>query len=238
MEEGTVMRLALSHSWDLPASEARNLQTRLAERVITETTFEADSVRTVAGIDVSIRGDRARAAVVVLALPELVPVDCALAEAPVSFPYVPGLLAFREGPSVLAALEGLRVWPDLLIFDAQGVAHHRRLGLAAHMGVILDWPSIGCAKSRLVGSYEEPGNKVGDWTLLHDKGEIIGAVVRSRAGVKPLYVSIGHRVDLATAVDCVLRCTEGYRLPETTRLAHKAAGGAEIKLPHGSCSGP
>jgi deoxyribonuclease V len=238
MEEATVMNLAVSHSWDLQASEARDLQARLAEKVITETTFDAASVRTVAGIDVSIRSDRAQAAVVVLALPELGPVDCALAEAPVPFPYVPGLLAFREGPSVLAALERLRVRPDLLIFDAQGVAHHRRLGLAAHMGVILDWPSIGCAKSRLVGSHEEPGGKVGDWTLLYDGSETIGAVVRSRAGVKPLYVSIGHRVDLPTAVDCVLRCTRGFRLPETTRLAHKAAGGANIKVPHAGYSRP
>jgi deoxyribonuclease V len=230
------MRLVMSHPWDLPASEAMALQTRLADRVVAETTFDPDAVQTVAGVDVGFQGDVARAAVVVLSFPELEPVDCALAETPVTFPYVPGLLAFREGPSVLAALEKLAIWPDLLVFDAQGLAHPRRLGLAAHLGVILDWPSIGCAKSRLVGAHDEPGEAVGDWVSLHDKGQTIGAVVRTRAGVRPLFVSIGHRVDLPTAIGFVLRCTRGYRLPETTRYAHKVAGGA--KLPVGGTQPP
>ncbi len=224
------MRLAISHSWDLPTDEAKALQAELAEKVVTETTFAPALVRTVAGVDVSIRGGMAYAAVVTLSFPELEPVDYALAEAPATFPYVPGLLAFREGPIVLAALDKLRIWPDLLLFDAQGLAHPRRMGLAAHMGVILDWPSIGCAKSRLVGVHEEPGENVGDWAPLMDENQRIGAVVRSRARVKPLFVSIGHRVDLSTAVDFVLRCGRGYRLPETTRYAHKAAGGAPIEL--------
>lgn len=224
------MKLAISHPWDLSTSEAMALQSRMAQKVSAKTTFDLASVQTVAGVDVGFRGDVARAAVVVLGFPGLDPVDWALAETPVTFPYVPGLLAFREGPSVLAALEKLATWPDLFIFDAQGVAHQRRLGLAAHMGVILDWPSIGCAKSRLVGRHDEPGNAVGEWARLDDKGETIGAVVRSRAGVKPLYVSIGHRVDLHTAIDFVLRCTRRYRLPETTRFAHKVAGGAELQI--------
>jgi deoxyribonuclease V len=224
------MRLAVSHPWDLPTDEATALQTRLADMVVAETTFDPGAVQTVAGVDVGFQDDVARAAVVVLSFPELEPVDCAVAETPLTFPYVPGLLAFREGPSVLAALEKLAIWPDLLVFDAQGLAHPRRLGLAAHLGVILDWPSIGCAKSRLVGAHNEPGEAVGDWVLLHDKGQTIGAVVRTRAGVKPLFVSIGHRVDLPTAIGFVLRCTRGYRLPETTRYAHKAAGGAKLPL--------
>ena len=224
------MKVAVSHPWDLPPTEAKALQAQLAEKVTAKTTFEPSGVETVAGVDVSFHGDVARAAVVVLSFPALEPMDCARAEVPVSFPYIPGLLAFREGPSVLAALERLTTWPDLFIFDAQGLAHPRRLGLASHMGVILDWPSIGCAKSRLTGNHEEPGNVVGEWVPLSSADQIVGAVLRNRAGVKPLYVSIGHRVDLPTAVDFVLRCSKGYRLPETTRYAHKVAGGADLHI--------
>jgi deoxyribonuclease V len=224
------MKLSISHRWDLSPTEARALQSELAARVIAQTTFDPAAVHTVAGVDVSIRGDMARAAVVVLRLSDLEPVDCAVHEEPATFPYNPGLLTFREGPAVLGALERLTIWPDLLIFDGQGIAHPRRIGLAAHMGVILDHPSIGCAKSRLTGTHADPGNEVGDGEPLLDEQDVIGAVVRSRAGVKPLYVSIGHRVDLPTAVSLVLRCTQGFRLPETTRYAHKVAGGADLCL--------
>jgi deoxyribonuclease V len=224
------MNLSISHRWDLSPAEARALQLELAERVIVETTFNPSKVRTVGGVDVSIRQGMARAAVVVLGLTDLKPVDCAVSEAPATFPYIPGLLTFREGPTVLRALDKLTIWPDILLFDGQGIAHPQRIGLAAHMGVILDHPSIGCAKSRLTGTHAEPGEKVGDWESLTDDREIIGAVVRSRTGVKPLYVSIGHRVDLGTAISLVLRCTRGYRLPETTRYAHRVAGGADLGL--------
>ena len=224
------MKPAISHPWNLTPSEAKALQLQLAARVITETTFEPADVRTVAGIDVSIREGRAWAAVVVLSFPDLQPVALALSNAPADFPYIPGLLTFREGPSVLAAFEHLHIWPDLLVFDGQGIAHPRRIGLAAHLGLMLDRPSIGCAKSRLTGSYQEPGEAVGDWTPLFDSQETIGAVVRTRTRVKPVFVSIGHRIDLPTAVDLTLRCTRGFRLPETTRYAHKAAGGAELAL--------
>jgi deoxyribonuclease V len=217
------MELAISHPWDLSTDEARALQEHLAGKVVATTSFEPTALRTVAGVDVGLRCNIARAAVVVLRFPELEPVEYATTQAPVSFPYVPGFLAFREAPSVLAALERLETWPDLFIFDAHGLAHPRRLGLACHMGVILDSPSIGCAKSRLVGSHDVPGNRFGDWVPLTDEGEIIGAVVRSRPGVRPIYVSVGHRVDLETAVGMVLRCTRGFRLPETTRYAHRAA---------------
>lgn len=218
------MQLAISHRWDLSVQEARALQPKLAEQVLDQTTFDPATVKTVAGVDVGFRNKIAHAAIVVLSYPDLRPVDKAVGQAPVTFPYVPGLLTFREGPSVLNALERLTTWPDLLIFDGHGVAHPRRVGLAAHMGVILDHPSIGCAKSRLIGTYDEPGECVGDWTPLIDEGQIIGAVVRSRAKVKPLFVSTGHRVDLETSVAVILGCTRGYRLPETTRLAHKLAG--------------
>ena len=224
------MNLSISHRWDLSPSEAKALQRRLAERVIAETTFDPTAVRTIAGVDVSIRGGMARTAVVTLELADLEPVDCAVDQAPVTFPYIPGLLTFREGPSVLRALEKLTIWPDLLLFDGQGIAHPRRFGLAAHMGVILDHPSIGCAKSRLTGTHADPGDEVGDWEPLYDRDEVVGAVVRSRAGVKPLYVSVGHRVDLPTAIALVLRCTRGFRLPETTRYAHKVAGGTDLCL--------
>jgi deoxyribonuclease V len=157
-------------------------------------------------------------------------VDSARADRPITFPYVPGLLTFREGPVVLAALEQLTTWPDLFIFDGHGLAHPRRVGLAAHLGILLDQPSIGCAKSRLTGTHAEPDSDIGNWTPLIDGGETIGAVLRTRKNTKPVFVSIGHRIDLPTAIEFVLRCTRGYRLPETTRWAHKVAGGAELDL--------
>jgi len=221
------VRWTLPHAWDLPVEEARGVQVGLAGQVIARTTFSPADLRTVAGVDVAFRGDRALAAVVVLSFPQLEPVESAQAEAAVTFPYVPGLLAFREAPAVLQALERLDTWPDLLIFDAQGLAHPRRLGLAAHLGVILDCPSIGCAKSRLCGHNDEPGEAAGDWMPLVDGDETIGAVLRTAARKKPVYVSIGHRVDLPTAVDLVRACTRGHRLPETTRHAHRLAGSSE-----------
>jgi deoxyribonuclease V len=224
------MKLALSHRWDLSVAEAQALQSQLVKKVIVKTTFDPSSLRTVAGVDVSVRKNTAWAAAAVLDFGSLQPLDYAVAETPVAFPYVPGLLAFREGPCVLEALQRLQVWPDLFIFDGHGLAHPRRIGLASHMGVILDHPSIGCAKSRLIGTHDQPGNVVGDWSPLCDKGEAIGAVVRSRPGVKPLYVSIGHRVDLDTAIDIVLRSLGKYRLPETTRHAHRLAGGIEPQI--------
>jgi deoxyribonuclease V len=228
----TQVELAISHPWDLSTSEAKALQPRLAEQVISATTFDPASIRTVAGVDVGFKGGIARAAVIVISFPQLEPVDHALAETEANFPYVPGLLTFREGPSVLAACEKLSIWPDLFIFDGHGVAHPRRIGLAAHMGVILDWPSIGCAKSRLVGTHAEPGDVKGDWVPLYDKSTVIGAVVRSRPGVKPLYISTGHRIDLPTAMQLTLSCTRQYRLPETTRYAHKVAGGMKLLIEH------
>ena len=175
------------------------------------------------------KGDLARAAVVVLDVASLEPVDWVVATAEIPFPYVPGLLTFREGPGVLAALEKLTTWPDLFVFDGHGQAHPRRMGLASHLGVILDEPSIGCAKSRLTGEYEEPTEEVGAWSPLWDEEEIIGAVLRTRSSVRPVFVSTGHRVDLMTAIDVILSCTKGYRLPETTRYAHKVAAGRTPK---------
>ena len=222
------MKIISPHRWDVSPSEAVEIQQRLRSRVSTERTF--GQVNTVAGVDVSIKSEVARAAVVVLSYPELTPLDYSLAELPAKFPYIPGLLAFREAPAVLAALEQLKTEPDLFIFDAQGLAHPRRLGLATHLGVIIDRPSIGCAKSRLCGSHREPGSERGSYAHLYDDDEIIGAVVRTRTGVKPLYVSIGHQVDLPAATEYVLGCCTKYRLPETTRYAHRAAGGERLQI--------
>jgi deoxyribonuclease V len=221
--------VAITHRWDLSPQEAFALQSELAAQV--ETQARLGSIQCVAGVDVSIRDDVARAAVVVLDIQSLAPIDYAVATRPVTFPYIPGLLAFREGPTVLEAIERVTVRPDLLIFDGQGLAHPRRLGIASHIGVLVDLPSIGCAKSRLCGQYKEPGQDAGGYSYLVDKGEIIGAVLRMRRRVKPVYISIGHRIDLATSIEYVLRCGRGYRLPETTRWAHRVAGGQTPPLP-------
>ena len=141
------------------------------------------------------------------------------------FPYVPGLLSFREAPLTLAACEKLTLTPDLILVDGQGIAHPRRLGLACHLGLFLNMPTIGCAKSRLCGSHEMPGVEAGSYAEVIDKGEVIGAALRTRSGVKPVYVSIGHKIDLPAAIHWVLECCRGYRLPEPTRLAHLAATG-------------
>jgi deoxyribonuclease V len=162
---------------------------------------------------------------VVLEYPELGLVETKVVSGKLDFPYIPGLLSFREAPLTLVACERLSVTPDLILVDGQGIAHPRRLGFASHLGLFLDMPTIGCAKSRLCGSHEEPGNEPGNYTEVVDEGETIGVALRTKAGVKPVYVSIGHKVDLQTAIYWVLECCCGYRLPEPTRLAHLAATG-------------
>lgn len=223
------MRINHLHSWNVSPKEAIKIQQELREKV--EVTDKIGNIKIVAGVDVGFKGKVARAAVVVISFPQLEPVDQAVAEVPVTFPYVPGLLAFREGPAVLAALEKLETKPDLFVFDAQGFAHPRRMGLASHIGVIVDKPSIGCAKSRLCGTHQPVPDQIGAKENLVDKGEIIGAVVRSKSHAQPLYISIGHKINLENAVKFVLACTkQGSRLPETTILAHKVAGGEDLTL--------
>jgi len=222
------MKIVCPHPWNVSPAEAMEIQRQLRGKVSKERSF--GEVHTVAGVDVGFKGEVARAAVVVLSYPELQPLDYSVAELPVEFPYIPGLLSFREGPSVLAALEKLATEPDLFIFDAQGLAHPRRMGLASHIGIIIDRPSIGCAKSRLCGTHHQPGPERGSYVHLYDDGEIIGAVVRTRTGVKPLYVSIGHRIDLESAIEYVLGCCRNHRLPETTRYAHRVAGGERLQI--------
>jgi deoxyribonuclease V len=177
----------------------------------------------VAGVDTSATGV-ARCAVVILSYPDLEEIEVARAEKPLDFPYVPGLLSFREGPAILAAFDKIKQWPDLAFFDGQGIAHPRKIGIASHMGVLLDLPTIGVAKSPLAVRGEDPGPEPGSWTPWHNrKGEILAAALRTRPRSNPLYISPGHRVDLQTSLDYVLATLRGYRLPEPTRRAHNAA---------------
>ena len=208
----------MRHRWDVPADEAIAIQKRLRAEIPQAEPVALDQIHTVAGVDASYR-ETGRAAIAVFSFPDLTLVERVTATREVTFPYIPGLLSFREGPVVLAAFERLRIQPDLLMFDAQGYAHPRRLGLARHLGAYLDRPSIGCAKSRLTGTYEEPAPEPGAWSPLMDGGEEIGRVVRTKARTRPVFVSVGYRVTLPLAVEVVLRCTRGYRLPEPTRVA-------------------
>lgn len=218
------MKCAAPHRWDLSPAEAVALQRELAPRVVMRDELPVD-VRRVAGVDVGFEdaGRITRAAVAVLDADTLEVTERALVRVPTTFPYVPGLLSFREIPGVLAALETLRVPPDLILCDGQGRAHPRRFGIACHLGVITGLPTIGVAKSRLVGSYDEPSAERGARAALRDRGEIIGTVLRTRGGVAPLFVSVGHKVSLATAEQWVLRLAPRFRLPETTRAAHRLA---------------
>lgn len=213
----------ITHPWDLTPREAIALQRTLALQVIR--TGVPTPIHHVAGVDVGIIGDRARAAVAVLTFPSLELVDSALAEMPASFPYVPGLLSFREVPVVLQALARVAVRPDIILCDGQGIAHPRRCGFASHLGLCTDVPTIGVAKSRLIGTHDIVPNDKGACVPLMHAAEVIGAVLRTRAGVAPIYVSIGHRIDLDSAIRCVLACVTRYRLPETTRWAHRLASG-------------
>ena len=222
------MQYRALHSWDVTPEEARRLQNGLRTQVVKIDRF--GKINTVAGVDIGFKKDIARASVVVLSFPSLQVIDSVVTESPVRFPYVPGLLSFREIPPLLTAFTQLQTEPDLVIVDGQGIAHPRRFGLASHLGLILDRPTIGCAKSRLWGRYEEPETEHGSYTYLMDKDEVIGAVVRTRKNVKVVYISIGHRISLDSARTLTLACCRGYRLPETTRYAHNAASGKEYLL--------
>ncbi len=219
-------------------AEARALQERLRERV--RLVPFSGPVSRVAGVDAAFLPARVVAVAVVLTYPDLTPVEEAVAVLPTAFPYVPGLLSFREGPAMVAALDRISRLPDLLLFDGQGIAHPRRLGIAAHIGVLLDRPTIGVAKSRLVGKadLEGLGAERGSRVPLRDDGEVIGTVVRSRGNVRPLYVSPGHRTTLEDAVDWTLACCTRYRLPEPTRLADRRAARHKRELQGKAPAGP
>lgn len=218
------MEIPFLHKWEMPCSEAIALQRELAERVQVEDCLP-HPVGLVAGVDASYEkhGDQFHAAVVVLTLPGLTVVEEATASSRVDFPYVPGLLSFRELPVVLMAFRSLRTVPDAVLVDGQGIAHPRRLGLASHLGLWLDLPTVGCAKSRLCGEHRDPGPVRGDMAPLRMDGEQVGAVLTTRDGVKPLFISPGHKTDIPGAVRLVLACGTRYRMPEPTRLAHLAS---------------
>lgn len=220
----------MEQPWPTTIDEAVAVQQRLRGLVVTRDDFGI--VATVAGVDVGFEdeGQTARAAVVVLDYPSLAPRDYALARLPVAFPYVPGFLSFRETPVILRALAQLRQPPDMLLVDGQGLAHPRRFGIACHLGVLANIPAIGVAKSLLTGRFDPIPDERGAWQPLVDKGEVVGAALRSRAGTKPLFISAGHRIGLESAIALVMDCTTRYRLPETTRAAHNLASNGVAPL--------
>ena len=233
------MKINITHPWVKNVAEAKLIQTQLRTKVITEDSL--GTVSYVAGVDVGFENNYAitgrtspaalegqgqqiaKAAVAVLSYPDLKLIETTSARLPTTFPYIPGYLSFREIPAILAALEQVQITPDLILCDGQGLAHPRRFGLACHLGVLLDLPTIGVAKSLLIGKHEELSPQKGQWQPLIHEGETIGVVLRSRTNVKPIYVSIGHRISLPTAIDYVMGCLTKYRLPETTRWADKLA---------------
>lgn len=219
------MKISQRHDWPLTVEEAIAIQEQLRGEITT--TDQLATVRYVAGVDMGFEagGTISRAAVAVLSFPDLELRETAIARRPTTFPYIPGFLSFREIPAILDALETISTTPDLILCDGQGIAHPRSFGIACHLGIIAELPTIGVAKSRLIGQHEEVPAERGSWQPLQHRGGTIGAVLRTRTGTKPLYVSSGHRVGLSTAIEYVLLCTPKYRLPETTRIADKLASG-------------
>ncbi|HLU11722.1 MAG TPA: deoxyribonuclease V [Oceanobacillus sp.] len=223
------MNIPHKHDWNITPAEAIALQRQLANEVNYSQPIDLDAVRLVAGVDVSVKPDQngrdiSQAAIAVLSFPDLKPVETALAKIPTPFPYIPGLLSFREGPVLEEAFKQLQCEPDVYIFDGMGRAHPRRIGIATHIGLWLQKPTIGCGKTHLIGRYQEPLDERGAYSELVDRNEVIGVVLRTRASVKPVYISVGHLADLPTSIELVMRCTTKYRLPEPIRAAHNAAG--------------
>lgn len=219
------MKVKKLHSWKVTPEQAKSIQNQLRSKLIRRDEFE--EIHTVAGVDVGMnrKQSMAKAAVVVLSYPGLNLVEQQISETRLEMPYIPGLLSFREIPPLINVFEKTTNEPDLVIADGQGIAHPRRLGLASHLGLILDKPTIGCAKSVLCGKYEEPDKEAGSTAYLYDGDEIIGAAVRTRTNVNCVFVSIGHKISLESAIHYTLNCCTKYKLPQTTRLAHRLASG-------------
>ena len=224
------MKINSTHPWVETVTEAKAIQEQLRSKVITSDCLP--KVKYVAGVDIGFENKYtiSKAAVAVLTYPALELIETAIARIPTAFPYVPGYLSFREIPAILAALPQLKITPDLILCDGQGLAHPRRFGLACHLGVLLDIPTIGVAKSLLIGKHEAVPLEKGSQQPLMDGSETIGVVLRSRTKVKPIYISIGHKISLPTAVDYVMGCLTKYRLPETTRWADKLASNKNANL--------
>ncbi|MBD3426767.1 MAG: endonuclease V [Candidatus Omnitrophica bacterium] len=217
------MRYTDLHKWDVSPKEAVLIQKKIRDRILLKP-LEMDKIHLIAGVDVSVKEGFSKAAIVVLSYPGLEKLEQVTRKRKTSFPYVPGLLTFREGPVILECLETLSVEPDLFIFDGQGLAHPRRTGLASHMGVIIGKPSIGSAKSHLYGDFTPPGTERGDRSIITDTdGTPLGAVLRTRRATKPVYVSPGNLSDINTSVEMILSCSPRYKIPEPIRAAHQAA---------------
>jgi deoxyribonuclease V len=218
------MKIHYHHNWDVGYKEAVTIQQNLKSQLILHDRDLPEEIRSVAGADISYsrHSNLFFAAVVLLEYPTMKLIEETCFRERVSFPYIPGLLSFREGPAVLKAFENLQSVPDVVIFDGQGIAHPRGIGLASHMGLFLNVPSIGCAKKRLVGSYDEVGQEVGDYSDLILDDQIVGAALRTKKKVKPVFISPGHKISMQRAIDVVLSCCRGYRLPEPVRRAHLA----------------
>jgi deoxyribonuclease V len=236
------MQIRKLHGWDLSYSQAVALQKQLAQKV--EVVPLKNQPKTIAGLDCALSSDKQRilAAAVVLRVPNVTPglwepveraefevIETATASQKITFPYIPGLLSFRESPVCIAAVEKLNKEPHAFLIDGQGIAHPRRFGLAAHLGLFFDKPTIGCAKSRLTGSFEEPSLDKGSYSPLKDGDEVIGAVVRTRTNVEPLFISVGNKCMLKDAIEITLAWTTKYRLPEPTRLAHQLVGKSKLE---------
>lgn len=206
------------HSWKVSPGEAIQLQNELKGKISLKKSF--NKVKIVAGADVSYYQNKMIAGVIVFEFPNLKVIERQFFISPINLPYIPGLLTFREGPSLLEALKKIKIEPDIILFDGQGIAHPRRMGIATHLGLFLDKPTIGCAKSRLSGKYTSVGEKKGDYVLLKEGEEVLGAVLRTRKKVKPIFISPGYKIDLSNSIEIVLKCTEKYRLPLPVREAH------------------
>ena len=215
------MQFHSTYPWPTTYKQALQLQRKLSQAIILDTPLPEPRLIAASDISYSKATDKHYAGVIVFSYPKLDIVERQWAVLETSFPYVPGYLSFREGPALLAAIAKLQHTPDVYIFDGQGIAHPRRLGLASHLGILLNKPSIGCAKSKLWGEYQPPSNKVGAYSKLIHQGDTIGVVLRTRRGVKPVFVSPGHRIGLPDSIRIIKRCCRGYRLPEVLRLAHQ-----------------
>ncbi|MBF9234358.1 deoxyribonuclease V [Microvirga alba] len=218
------MHLRHRHSWNLSPSQAIAHQKEMSAEVVSDRPIDLGRVRLVAGVDVSVKNGHSQAAVVVVTYPDFQPVETVLATMQTPFPYIPGLLSFREGPVLEKAFEKLLNEPDVFLFDGMGIAHPRRIGIASHMGLWLDRPTIGCGKTLLCGRYEALAEEKGASAPLVDKGEPIGVALRTRTAKNPMFISPGHLADISSAAALVLQCSPKYRLPEPIRLAHNAAG--------------
>ncbi len=218
MEIKVILKYLNLHSWEVNPREAIQLQKELKKKISLKKSFS--KIKKVAGADVSYYKNKMIAGVIVFEFPNLKAIEKRSFISPINFPYIPGLLTFREGPSILAAFKKIKNEPDIILFDGQGIAHPRRMGIATHLGLFLGRPTIGCAKSRLSGKYTSVGEEKGNYALLKEGEEVLGAVLRTRREVKPIFVSPGHKIDLPNSIEIVLKCIVKYRLPLPVREAH------------------